>query len=265
MPITEDQAAILRLLSGNRSHSAYLAGGLISARDSDRFSSDIDYFHDSSDLALVTFDVDRACLEAAGYQVVAPSPRAGFVRADISKGGVHLKIDWAHEASWHFFQPHENPDVGFEVHWADAATNKVLAMASRAEVRDAIDVLHWHRNPLSLGALIWAASGKDLGLPPGLILNELQRNARISPIDIPLLHTVSPIDIEIFGKDFREATREADLLIQQLPPETVGNLFLDAYGNIIEPDPKNEVSLSRPLASMRGGLVPTISNTPEPF
>ena len=64
---------------------------------------------------------------------------------------------------------------------------------------------------------------------------------------------------------FREAARESDELIMQLPPKTAGNLFLDAAGNIIEPDPQNAESLSRPLAPRQGGLIPTISATPEPF
>jgi hypothetical protein len=168
------------------------------------------------------------------------------------------------ETSWHFFGTVESPDTGFELHWADTATNKVLAMASRSEPRDGLDVMFWHRNPLSLGALIWAAAGKDLGLTPGTILDELRRNARISPGDLQLLDTVSLTDIQAFGVRFREALRQAEDLIRKLPPETAGHLFLDADGAVIEPDPADPATLQNTLSPSKGRLFPAVNTGPEP-
>lgn len=256
MPITKEQAGVLRLLAENRSSSAYLAGGIIAARESGRFSADIDYFHDSPDETLSTFAMDEHLLIANGYEIHVEVKKPGFVRAIVQRDDVVLRLDWAHEAAWHFFSPIENPDVGFELHWADAATNKVLAMASRAEIRDGFDLLYWNKSHLSLGALIWAAAGKDLGLSPGFILDELRRNARISPDDLALLNTVTPIDAQRFGVEFREATRQADELLQALPPETIGSLFLGPDGAVIEPVPAHPETLTRLVAPSKGGIVP---------
>lgn len=127
------------------------------------------------------------------------------------------------------------------------------------------DVLQWHEKRLHLGALIWAASGKDAGLPPGLILEEIGRNARISPQDLAMLDVdggLNPVDI---GRKFRDAVREAEALVEALPPETVGSLFLDDQGRPIVPDPKNEATMARPLVPREGGLIPTVDEGPTPF
>lgn len=268
MPITNEQAEVLRALRANRSAEAYLAGGLLAARDSARISTDIDFFHNTAGITMSTFARDRSLLEEMGFTIETPIKNDGFIRAIITRGDVSLKVDWAHEAAWHFFQPVENEQVGFELHWADAATNKVLAMAGRAEIRDGFDALHWHRNPLSLGALIWAASGKDAGMTPGLILEEMRRNARIQPDQLKMLQTVTPVDAQKFGVEFRQALREAEGLLQELPVETMGSLFLDDDGNIIEPDPARPETLRNPLAPSKGGLMPALAagpDAPEPF
>jgi len=264
MPVSSGQLAVLRLLAQNRSTSAYLAGGLISARDNDRFSSDIDYFHDSGEITRLSFESDRALLQRDGYTVDVEHDGGSFIRARVTKGDFRLKVDWAQEASWHFFKPVADTETGVQLHWADAATNKVLAMASRSEIRDAFDALYWHRNPLSLGALIWAAAGKDAGLTPGIILEEMRRNARISPHELAMLQTISPIEPTEFGTRFRQALREAESLILSLPPDTLGNLFLDEDGNVIEPDPEDPASMSRPLAASQGGLVAQVLDSPGP-
>lgn len=266
MPITDFQSGILRLLARNRSPSAYLAGGALSSAEGLRISDDLDYFHDSADLTLQTFEADRDLLVEQGY-AVAPlnRPVPGFVRATVSKGDQVLKVDWAHEAAWHFFAPIEDDRFGYRLHWADAATNKVLAFASRREPRDVYDVLQWHEKRLHLGALIWAASGKDAGLPPGLILEEIRRNARISPQDLAMLDVDGGLDPAELGRKFREAVREAETLVASLPPETAGSLFLDDQGQPTVPDPEDEETMARPLAPREGGLVPTVDEGPTPF
>lgn len=264
MPVSFEQKKLLRLLAINRSPSAYLAGGLIGARRSSRMSDDVDLFHDTPELLTEAFESDLRCLEEEGYTVEAKRLGPSMIRATASKDGYTLRIDWAQDPSWHFFQPLENEETGFELHWADAATNKVLAMASRSEIRDAFDVMFWHKNPISLGALIWAAAGKDMGLSPMMILEEIRRHARISPDELGLLNTVSQIDPKKFGLEFRQASRDAETLLLSLPPETIGHLFLDAEGNVIEPDPNDPETLSRPLAPRKGGLTADVISGPSP-
>jgi hypothetical protein len=259
MPIRDFHAEVLRLLAGNRSTCAYLAGGTLSSAEGFRYSQDLDYFQDTADLTLEIFELDRKLLEQNGYTVMPIGrPMPGYVRATVIKADQALKVDWAHESAWHFFSPIKDELFGYRLHWADAATNKVLAFASRREPRDAYDALQWHESRLSLGALIWAAHGKDAGLPPGLILDEIRRNARISPQDLSILDIDGRFDPAEFGRKFREAVRQAEVLIERLPPETVGHLFLGEDGQPIEPDPDNEDTLSRPIAPRKGGLMPEI-------
>lgn len=256
MPLTDFQRQIMRLLAENRSRSAYLAGGSISSMDGARFTDDIDYFHDRVDITQKTYNSDLCLLHRNGYTVTPLTEAPGFVRALVARAEDAVKIDWAHESAWHFFAPIPDPEFGFRLHWADAATNKVLAFASRREPRDVFDVLHWHETRLSLGALIWASSGKDAGLPPGMILSEIRRNARISPGDLSALNVegkLNPVDI---GQRFRKAVREAEALMEALPPETAGHLFLDTDGNPTEPDPGSAEALSRRMAPSLGGLMP---------
>jgi hypothetical protein len=265
MPLTEFQYQIMRLLSGNRSRSAYLAGGTLSSIEGKRFSDDIDYFHDGADITRKTYEADRHLLHRSGYSVTPLTDAPGFIRAVVSREGDSVKIDWAHEAAWHFFAPLPDPEFGFRLHWADAATNKVLAFSSRREPRDVFDVLQWHETRLSLGALIWAASGKDAGLPPGIILDEVRRNARISPGELAALNVEGGLDPVEIGKRFREAVRQAEALLEALPPESAGHLFLDPDGNPTEPDLRSEEALSRRIAPSFGGLMPVMQeDLPRP-
>jgi hypothetical protein len=258
MPLTKFQHDLLRLLAASRTPSAYLAGGVLSSVEGRRFSDDIDYFHDSAAITFKTYVADREILSQNGYTVMPVTEAPSFVRAVVSRGGDAVKVDWAHEAAWHFFTPFRDAEFGFRLHWADAATNKVLAFASRREPRDVFDVLQWHETRLSLGALIWAASGKDAGLPPGIILDEVRRNAKISPGELSTLKIEGGFDPVDVGRRFREAVRQAETLLESLPPETAGHLFLGPEGNPTEPDLSSEPALSRRIAPSLGGLMPVI-------
>lgn len=247
MPLLDIQSEILRVLAASRHPDSYVAGGILSGRDGSRFSKDIDLFHTGGDLTLSTYFADRETLEARGYTVrELIKPRPGFVRAlATDPAGESIRIDWAEESAFRFFPVVENPLTGWELHWADAATNKALAAGGREKSRDAFDILHWHHNPLSLGALVWAAVGKDPGFSPDFLLDEIVRNARISPTDLAKLRVAGPFDPIEMAARFRGACREARQLIRALPAETVGSLFLDEAGHPIEPDPQRPETLVR--------------------
>ncbi|MBK1634367.1 head-tail joining protein [Rhodovulum adriaticum] len=258
MPLTAFQYELMRLLASSKTRSAYLAGGSISSLEGRRFSDDIDYFHDSAAITVKTYEIDCIILSENGYVVTPITETPGFVRAVVSRGTDAVKVDWAHEAAWHFFAPVMDPEFGFRLHWADAATNKILAFASRRESRDVFDVLQWHETRLPLGILIWAASGKNAGLPPGLILEEIRRNARISPGDLSVLNVEGGVDPVDIAKRFREAVREAEALLEVLPPESAGHLFLCPDGTPTKPDLGSEAALSRRIAPTLGGLMPVL-------
>ena len=52
--------------------------------------------------------------------------------------------------------------------------NKVLALAGRDEPRNFLDINYINREIISLGALCWAACGKDPGFSPTMLLESLQ-------------------------------------------------------------------------------------------
>ncbi|OGU02199.1 MAG: hypothetical protein A2W29_00260 [Gemmatimonadetes bacterium RBG_16_66_8] len=72
---------------------------------------------------------------------------------------------------------------GLLLHPVDLAANKVLALAGRDESRDFVDILFVHERVLPLGALCWAAVGKDPGFTPLSLLELLKRRGRYRPED----------------------------------------------------------------------------------
>jgi hypothetical protein len=76
---------------------------------------------------------------------------------------------------------------GYRLHDADAATNKILALANRIEIRDFVDVLHLHQTYLTLGALVWAACGKDAGFTPEFLLDQVSRHTACTQADVERL------------------------------------------------------------------------------
>ena len=78
-----------------------------------------------------------------------------------------LRLDWATDSAFRFFPVLPDEEFGYCLHQADLATNKVLALAGRSEVRDFLDTLLIDRTYLSLGAVIWAFSEVVLVLLAG--------------------------------------------------------------------------------------------------
>ena len=98
----------------------------------------------------------------------------GFIRAIVAKGLQTTKVEWAHDSSWRFMPPIKNAEVGIVLHPIDLAVNKMLALACRDEPRDFLDILFIHDTILPLGALVWAAVGKDPGFTPQSLLEIIQ-------------------------------------------------------------------------------------------
>jgi hypothetical protein len=72
-------------------------------------------------------------------------------------------LEWVYDSAWRFYPVEPDPELGYRLHYFDAATNKLLALSGRAEPRDFVDALHLHRTYLSLGTLACAAAGKEGG------------------------------------------------------------------------------------------------------
>ena len=227
VPLTPFQQEILRLLAVNRTADSHLAGGgaLHSAPNSTRYSQDLDFFHDSERRVAEAFQADRALLEAEGYRVDVEFALPGNVRAMVSRGKDRTRIDWAHDSAWRFMPAVRDMSGGFRLHDVDLAINKLLALAGRDEARDYVDILDAHERILPLGALIWAAAGKDPGLSPHAILELLKRRGRPRQSELDRLHLAHPID-GVEAKDrWIRALREAEAFVSSRPAEELGCLY----------------------------------------
>ena len=122
--------------------------------------------------------------------------RAGLFRAVVGRGDDHVRLDWTTDSAFRFFPAQRDEDFGYCLHPADLATNKVLALVGRSEIRDFLDILQLDREYLSLGAIIWAACGKDEGYTPALILELTNRHARYQESDLKGENLVRPSGFE---------------------------------------------------------------------
>ena len=162
MPLSTIQADILRLIAANRSPDSYVAGATVlhRAEDTPRYSADLDLFHDLEDSVAESAEADAAVLRAAGWDFSWLLRTPTFHRAVVRAEERALKIEWAQDSAFRFYPVQEDEQFGYRLHDADAAVNKVLALAGRSEIRDFVDVLHLDDGYLRLGALAWARAAR---------------------------------------------------------------------------------------------------------
>lgn len=184
VPVTLFQAEVLRTVGPNRSPESFVAGGVaLNAHQPVRWSADVDVFHDAEDAVIRASEADIATLEAAGYSIRQDLWTPSFRRAWVSRAGEGVKLEWCHDSAWRFFPIEPDELLGWRLHWFDAITNKALAMASRAETRDLVDIVTYaERCPLH--ATIWAACSKDPGYGPLLLLSQMRRNSRVNGAEL---------------------------------------------------------------------------------
>lgn len=227
MPLTPFQRQVASLLAGNRAPDSYLAGGaaLHLQPNSKRYSNDLDYFHDSEKRVAEAFASDRRSLEGNGVSLSIELAQPGYIRALAEKGDEATKIEWAHDSAWRFMPPVKSPEAGYALHPIDLAVNKVLALAGRDEARDFLDALHVHRETLSLGALVWAAVGKDPGFTPRSLLELLKRRGRYQPVDFERLRLTAPVELTGLKALWLAALAEAESFVLSRPPGETGALY----------------------------------------
>lgn len=168
----------------NRSPESFVAGGIaLNARAPVRWSADVDLFHDAEDAVMRASEADLAILHAEGYSSRQEVWTPSFRRAWIARGDDGVKLEWCHDSAWRFFPIEQDDLLGWKLHWFDAITNKALAMGSRAETRDLVDIVTFAaRCPLH--AIVWAACAKDPGFGPLLLLNQMSRHSRVDPAEL---------------------------------------------------------------------------------
>ncbi len=256
MPLGDFEKAILRLLAVNRNPESYIAGATVFLRreDSLRQSQDIDVFHDTVQSLQRAALQDAAVLAQHGYVLEWADRQETFRRAVVSRAGQSTKMEWAYDSAFRFFPVQPDAELGYVLHPLDGATNKVLALAGRGELRDYLDVLFLHRNVLSLGALAWAACGKDAGFTPQFLIEEAQRLAHYPAIRLNSLLLREPVDPVECKRQWVQALAEAKAWFIQLPSEEVGCLYLNAANQAVTPDPSvpEYSQLRRHYGSVRG-------------
>lgn len=261
MPLTDYQAALARLLSGNRTFDSYLAGGaaILIDPESKRFSRDLDYFHDSEARVAEAFSADRKTLEAAGYSLEIDLDRPGYVRAVVQREGEATKIEWAHDSAWRFLPTVRDERLGFVLHPVDLAVNRVLALAGREEPRDVVDVVHLHGSLLGLGPLCWAACGKDPGFSPLSLLSLLRRRGRVRAEDLARLELAVPIDPRALKIAWLEALDSVEPFVDSRPPDEIGCLYYSASRRgFVDP---READDAVPHYGRPGGVLPRVTES----
>lgn len=258
MPLTDYQAKLARLLSGNRTFDSYLAGGaaILIEPNTTRISRDLDYFHDSETRVAEAFEADRRLLERKGYAVEVDLQQPGYIRAIVARSGEATKVEWARDSAWRFMPTVRDERVGFILHPVDLAVNKVLALAGRDEPRDVLDAVHLHRQVLVLGALCWAACGKDPGFTPLSLLDLLRRRGRVREEDLARLDLVAPIDLRALKQEWLAALDSVEGFVASRPAEEVGCLYYSASRHVFV-DPREETD-AVPHYGRPGGVLPRV-------
>ena len=263
MPLTDFQRELLALLAPNRAPDSYLAGGaaLHFAPNSTRYSDDLDFFHDSEARVASAFAADTATLQAHGFEVAVELSQPGFVRATVSRADQATKIDWAHDTAWRFMPLVVASLGGLLLHPVDVAVNKALALAGRDEPRDFVDILFIHGRVLPLGALVWAAAGKDPGFTPLSLLELLKRRGRYRPADFDRLQLTEPFDLTNAKTVWLSALASAEAFARGRPTEEVGCLYYSGERQAFEmPEPDVPAAATGLVVHFGspGGIVPRI-------
>lgn len=235
MALSAFQRTICRLLADQRiaSGESYLAGGsaLNELMQAPRRSNDIDLFHDADEALARSWENDRKCLEAAGIEVVPLRERPFFVEARVRCGGDSTLVEWARDNAFRYFPLVEHSELGLVLHPLDLATNKVLALIGRVEVRDWIDVIEADRRIQGLGYLAWAACGKDPAFGPAAIVEHAARSARYSAEEVSeLAFDGEKPDAKALATRWHGAIERARQVVSILPGERAGTCVLGRDG-----------------------------------
>lgn len=261
MPLTSYQKQVVKLLSSNRTPDSYLAGGAAIHLEpqSKRYSNDLDYFQDSEERVASAFREDRQTLIDNGYEIEISINQPGFIRAIVRRDDEATKIEWARDSSWRFLPPVKDADVGYHLHPIDLAINKLLALVGRDEPRDYLDIHSIMKDTLPLGALCWAASGKDPGFTPLMLLELLRRRGKYRPEDFARLNLTSPVDLPALKARWLEALDDAERFVASRPPEEMGCLYYkSSTDSFVQPTAAESgvvVHYGRP-----GGVMPSIAS-----
>ena len=262
MPITKLQEDILKLLAAHRDPTSFVAGSIPLNKDGPRYSQDIDIFHETVEAVGPNAARDVAALEGAGFIVSRLRQLPAIVSVEVRRGSEGTKVEWVADSDFRYFPPSADATLGYTLHPADLAINKLMAAIGRREPRDVVDLITIHETYLPLGAVAWAAVEVALGFTPEGLIAELRRNARYRTEDYAALHMAVPIVAADLATKVRKACHEAEDFIARMPTAKAGRLFL-RDGIPAQPDPSRLGDYVEHLPT-KGGRAPSSPSQPSP-
>jgi hypothetical protein len=236
MALTALQRDVCLALAAQRRRSgeSYVAGGgaLNEFVAGARRSRDVDLFHDTAAALVATWAADRAALREGGFTVELIRELPAFVEARVRRDGEVVLVQWAQDSAFRFFPLVEHEVFGLTLHAFDLATNKLLAVLGRREVRDWIDLLQCHDKIQPLGYLAWAAAGKDPGFTPVDIVEGCARTRYVQAEIDGLDFEGPPPQVASLSGQWHRAVAEARQIVDALPAEQAGWCVTDGPGRL---------------------------------
>ena len=228
MPLDDFQKRVVKTIAPNRSMNSPIAGGGMLQQFGIRLSNDTDIFIKDEDVNTL-FESDRQLLAKAGFYVEKTRTYEGFIEALVASmnedepGRTHLQ--WVSEGLNGFFPAIRDEEVGFRLHFADLAVNKLLACTGRKKLRDFVDMWMIDAYSMPLWRLALAAPGKDTGWSPRSLIERFAANMVFSPVqfesDVDLL---IPIEPKTIIQGLRCSIDEARIKLDEINISMAGKL-----------------------------------------
>jgi len=251
VPLTKIQTDVLRLLASQRDPESYVAGATPLNRNAQRYSGDIDIFHDQEDRVASAASADARTLEVAGFGVKWMRRLPAIHTAEIDREDSRTRLEWVVDSDFRFFPTVPDEMFGYVLHPVDLAMNKTMAAAGRRAVRDLVDLVTIHESILPLGAVLWAAVDKSPGFTPEGLIAEIRRNSHYPAAEWKTLETTVPIDPNAVTRQLRAILEDAEAFVADMPSAKGGLLFL-RNGIAVQPDPGQLESYQTHAGQRRG-------------
>ena len=228
MPLDDFQKRVAKTIAPNRTINSPVAGGAMIQRFGIRLSEDADIFVKDEDVNAL-FEADRKLLAKAGFYVEKTRTYEGFVEALVSSLDQDVpgrtNLQWVAEGLNGFFPAIEDEEVGFRLHFADLAVNKLIACAGRKKLRDFVDMWMIDAYSMPLWRLALAVPGKDPAWSPWSIIERVAANMVFARFqfesEVDLIFDIGP---ETILQDLRGSIDEARIKLDGVDISMAGRL-----------------------------------------